>query len=123
MGNICLQSIHHTPEHILKALQFKDPSLEDDSNKYIRHFTQLIGTHKIAVGWPLTFTLNLAKSTGAVVTWVRWTNTPTKWYQQPEMFHAGTMPVHTGSFYLWLIYVYLNGSHSTLKNIFQTIPT
>ena len=38
---------------------------------------QLIGTHKIAVGWSLIFTLNFIKSTGVVVTWVRITNTPT----------------------------------------------
>jgi len=68
----------HPRTHILKDLpQFKDPSLNDGSNKYIGHFTQLIGTHKIAVGWPLIFTLNFVKSTGVVVTWVRCTNTPT----------------------------------------------
>jgi len=51
----------HPRTHILKDLQFKDPSLKDGSNKHIRHFTELIGTHKKAVGWPLTFTMNLAK--------------------------------------------------------------
>ena len=63
--------------HILKDLQFKDPSMKDGSKKYIHHFTELIGTHKIAVGWSLTFTMNLAKSTCVVVTCVRQTNTPT----------------------------------------------
>ena len=51
-------------------------TLNDGSNKYIGHFTQLIGTHKIEVGQPLIFILNFVKSTGVVVTWVRWTNTP-----------------------------------------------
>jgi hypothetical protein len=68
----------HPRTQILKDLpQFKDPSLNDGSNKYIGHFTQLIGTYKIEVGWPVIFTLNFVKSTGVVVAWVRWTNTPT----------------------------------------------
>jgi hypothetical protein len=58
----------HPRTHILKDLQFKDPLLKDGSKKYIRHFTELIDMHKIAVGWPLAFTMNLAKSTGVAVT-------------------------------------------------------